>query len=119
MIRIEGEIYVDVSDYDSDLRVSVDNPSDMYDLMIENNITEQEMLEYFSDSNTHTHESVIEWLKEGDNADVAVLTDIIRTCAELMLRYWNEQHTARIELAGQLREIKQTVGDNPAVHMTN
>ena len=118
MIRIEGEIYVDVSNNDDNLRISVDCPSDMYDLMCENNITEEEMLECFSDSSTHTHESVIEWLKDGD-ADVAVLTDVIRTCSELMLRYWNEQHTARTELAGQLREIKQTVGDNPTVHMTN
>lgn len=116
-VRIEGEIYVDVSNHDDDLRISVDSPSDLYDLMCENGISEEDMLEYFSDSSTHTHESVIQWLKE--DADMAELCDISRICVEMMLRYWNEQHTARIELAGQLREIKQTVGDKPAVHITN
>ena len=86
--------------------------------MCENGITEEDMLEYFTDPSAHTHESVTEWLK-GEHADVAVLTDIIRTCSDLMLRYWNEQHTARVELAGQLRDIKQTVGDKPTVYITN
>ena len=115
-VRIEGEIYVDVSDYDSDLRISIDDPSDIYDLMMENGINEEDMLEHFSDSQVLSRHSIIEWLKE--YADVAELCDISRTCAETMLRYWNEQHSARVQLFSELRELKAS-SDKPAVHMTN
>jgi hypothetical protein len=115
-VRIEGEIYIDVSDHDEDLRVSIDNPSDLYDLMCENGISEEDMLEYFSDSQAHTRDSITEWLK--NYADVAELCDISRTCTEQMLQYWNEQHTARVQLSTQVRELKAS-GDNNTVHMTN
>ena len=115
-VRIEGEIYLDVSNHDDDLRISIDNPSDLYDLMCENGITEEDMLEYFTVSQRHTKETVIEWLKE--DADMAELCDISRTCAEMMLHYWNDQHTARIELNRRLRDL-QTSSDKPAVHITN
>ena len=115
-VRIEGEIYVDISDYDDDLRLSIDNPSDLYDLMCENGITEEDMLEYFATSQRHTKETVIEWLKE--DADIAELCDISRTCAEMMLVYWNQQHSARVELTRQVRDL-QASGDKPAVHITN
>ena len=116
MIRIEGEFYVDVSDHEDDLRISIDNPSDLYDLMCENGISEEDMLEYFTDSQAHTRNSITEWLTE--YADVAELCDISRTCAEMMLHYWNEQHSARVQLTTQLRELKAS-SDKPAVHMTN
>jgi hypothetical protein len=115
-VRIEGEIYIDVSDHDEDLRVSIDNPSDLYDLMCENGITEEDMLEYFTDSQSHTKDSITEWLKA--YADMAELCDISRTCAEMMLHYWNDQHSARVELTRRLREV-ETSSDKPTVHMTN
>ena len=115
-VRIEGEIYLDVSDHDDDLRISIDNPSDLYDLMCENGITEEDMLEYFSDSRAHTKDSITEWLKE--YADMAELCDISRTCAEMMLVYWNQQHSARVELTRQVRDL-QTSSDKPTVHITN
>lgn len=122
-VRIEGEFRFNVSEHDEDLYVLIDNASDLYDLMCDNGISEEDMLEYFSDDSAQTHRRITKWLKS--YADVATLCDISRTCVEVMLEYWNQQHSARVEQAIELSDAcfsnadAMSVRDKPNVDMPN
>lgn len=102
-IRFQGCISVDVADYDGDVEVTVDDASDISDLMYENNITIEEVMDY-QGVNSTSYESVISWIEDG--ADQIDLANIIDMASRQLKKEIIESESARQTLFKEINDLK-------------
>jgi hypothetical protein len=102
-IRFQGCITVDVADYDGDVEVTVDDASDISDLMDQNNITIEEVMEYH-DINQFSYGSVVSWIE--DAADELDLANIIDIASSQLKKEIVESDHARQTLLKEINDLK-------------
>lgn len=104
-IRFHGDISIDVADYDGDIEISIDDASDINDLMYQNNITIDELMEY-NDVEGTCYESVISWIEDG--ADQMDLAHVVEHATRQLKKSILDDHEARQSLFKEINELKSS-----------
>ena len=103
-IRFQGDITIDVADYDGDVEVSIDDASDISDLMYQNSITIEEVMEYQDVSKAWNYSEAVEWLTEC--ADGNDLINVIDVATRQIRSIMQEEAEARQTLFKEINDLK-------------
>lgn len=103
-VRVTGTIYVDVEDYQDDIEIHAD-VDDIYDLMMENGISSEDMIDFLKDGESSaSQDDVIKYIDEvADHDDLSQIhaalfcrmRDDYKTLSADRSRIQNEMATER------------------------
>lgn len=87
-VRVTGTIYVDVEDYQDEIEIHADM-DDIYDLMMENGITSEDMIDFLKDGGSSpSQDDVLKYIE-----DVADHDDLSQIHAALFCRMRDDYKT--------------------------
>lgn len=113
--RVDGQISIDVYDYNDDLQIIADC-EDIVEIMEGNNISIQEMIDYLREGEDAIDiDQVRQWL---EMADVTTLCAVSKKCIDLLKHEYTEAELGRVayvKKANQLEAEQKVMTGGPHV----
>lgn len=104
-VRLGGYVTIDIADYEDEIEVNVEDVSALMDLASDNNITNDEILDFINDSQIIGMEDVNTYISE--IADHEDLKQIVDHCLMRLMQDYSLVHSQMIDTRRELRVAKE------------